>query len=140
MVKILPSNAEGAGSIPGQGVKVPHPLWPTNQNILKKKKKTRNNIVTNSIKTLKMVHIKKKSFKQRVYKSPCVCVCVCVCVLCALVAQSCLTLCDPTDCSPPGFSVHGILQAQILEWIDISFSRGTSQPRDRTLVGTARDR
>ena len=82
-----------------------------------------------------MVHIKKKSFKQRVYKSPCVCVCVCV-----LVAQSCLTLCDPTDCSPPGFSVHGILQAQILEWIDIPFSRGTSQTRDRTLVSTARDR
>jgi len=36
---------------------------------------------------------------------------------CALVAQSCLTLCDPTDCSPPGSSVHGILQARILEWV-----------------------
>ena len=52
----------------------------------------------------------------------------------ALVTQSCLTLCDPTDCSPPGFSVHGILQARILEWIAIPFSRGTSQPRDWTLV------
>ena len=41
-----------------------------------------------------------------------VCVCVCVCVL---VTQSCLTLCDPVDCSPPGSSVHGILQARILE-------------------------
>ena len=51
-----------------------------------------------------------------------------------LVAQSCLTLCDPTDYSPPDFSVHGILQARILEWIAIPFSRGTSQPRDRTLV------
>ena len=51
-----------------------------------------------------------------------------------LVAQSCLTLCDPTNCSLPGFSVHGILQAKILEWIAIPFSRGTSQPRDRTLV------
>ena len=40
------------------------------------------------------------------------------------VAQSCLTLCDPVDCSLPGFSVHGILQARILEWIAISFSRG----------------
>ena len=39
---------------------------------------------------------------------------VCVCVL---VTQSCPTLCNPTDCSPPGFSVHGILQARILEWI-----------------------
>ena len=40
-----------------------------------------------------------------------------------LVCQSCLTLCDPTDCSPPGSSVHGILQARILEWVAISFSR-----------------
>ena len=38
------------------------------------------------------------------------------------VAQSCLTLCDPTDCSPPGSSVHGILQARVLEWVAISFS------------------
>ena len=38
--------------------------------------------------------------------------------------QSCLTLCDPVDCSPPGSSVHVILQARILEWVAISFSRG----------------
>ena len=38
--------------------------------------------------------------------------------------QSCPTLCDPMDCSPPGSSVHGILQARILEWVAISFSRG----------------
>ena len=50
------------------------------------------------------------------------------------VAQSCLTLCDPVDCSPPGSSVHGILQARILEWIAIFFSRGSSWPRDRTQV------
>ena len=50
------------------------------------------------------------------------------------VAQSCLTLCDPLDCSPPGSSVHGILQARILEWAAISFSRGSSQPRDWTQV------
>ena len=55
-------------------------------------------------------------------------------LLCVLVAQSCLTLCNPMACSPPGFSVHGILQARILEWIAIPFSRGTSQPRDWTLV------
>ena len=41
------------------------------------------------------------------------------------VFQSCLTLCDPVDCSPPGSSIHGILQARILEWIAISFSRGS---------------
>ena len=51
-----------------------------------------------------------------------------------LVAQSCLTLCDPMDCSPPGPSVHGILQARILEWAAITLSRGSSQPRDRTQV------
>ena len=43
-------------------------------------------------------------------------------VVCVLVAQSCPTLCNPTDCSPPGFSIHGILQARILEWIAIPFS------------------
>ena len=46
------------------------------------------------------------------------------------VAQSCLTLCESVDCSPPGSSVHGILQARVLEWVAISFSRGSSQPRD----------
>ena len=50
------------------------------------------------------------------------------------VAQSCPTLCEPMDCSLPGFSIHGILQAGILEWVTISFSRGSSQPRDRTRV------
>ena len=45
------------------------------------------------------------------------------------VAQSCLTLCDPIDSSPPGSSVHGILQAKTLEWIAMPFSRGSSQPR-----------
>ena len=45
------------------------------------------------------------------------------------VAQSCLTLCNPVDCSPPGFSVHGILQARILEWVAISFSRRSSRPK-----------
>ena len=44
-------------------------------------------------------------------------------------AQSCPTLLDPMDCSPPGSSVHGILQARILEWVAISFSRGSSRPR-----------
>ena len=56
------------------------------------------------------------------------------------VAQSCPTLCDPVDCSLPGFSVHGILQARILEWFTISFSRGSFQPRDRTRVSRIADR
>ena len=54
--------------------------------------------------------------------------------LCVLVTQLCPALCDPMDSSPPGSSVHGLLQARILEWIAIPFSRGSSQPRDRTLV------
>ena len=55
-------------------------------------------------------------------KSPCVC----------SVPQSCVTLCDPVDWSPPGSSVCGILQARILEWVAMPFSRGSSWPRDRT--------
>ena len=51
-----------------------------------------------------------------------------------LVAQSCLTLCNPRDCSPPGFTVHGILQARILEQVAIPFSRGSSPLRDWTRV------
>ena len=48
--------------------------------------------------------------------------------------QSCPTLCDPMDCGLPGFSVHGILQARILEWVAMPLSRGSSLPRDQTCV------
>ena len=51
-----------------------------------------------------------------------------------LVTQLYLTLCDPVDCSPPGSSVHGISQVRILECVAISFSRGSSPPRDWTWV------
>ena len=50
------------------------------------------------------------------------------------VAQSCSTLCNPMDCSLPGSSVRGILQARVLEWVAIPFSRGSSLPRDWTQV------
>ena len=56
--------------------------------------------------------------KDKLFNSALVCVC----------AQSCLTLCNPMDGSPPGSSVHGISQARILEWVTISFSRGSSRP------------
>ena len=46
--------------------------------------------------------------------------------------QMCLILCDPMDCSPPGFSVHGIVQARILEWVIFSYSSRPSEPRDQT--------
>ena len=56
------------------------------------------------------------------------------------VAQSCPTLCDPIDCSLPGSSVHGIFQAIVLEWIAISFSRGSSWARDQTQVSRIVDK
>ena len=75
-----------------------------------------------------------------------VCVCVCVCVFIYICKGFCQhrdqvhvsvlsrvwLFCDPMDCSPPVSSVHGILQARILEWVAISFSRGSSQTRDST--------
>ena len=51
-----------------------------------------------------------------------------------LVAQSCPTLCNPMNCSPPGSFVYGIFQARILEWFAVSFSRGSSPRRDQTQV------
>ena len=50
------------------------------------------------------------------------------------VTQSCLTLCDPMECSLPGSSVHGIFQARILEWVAISFSKRPSRLRDQTCI------
>ena len=55
-------------------------------------------------------------------------------VTCAQLLQSCPTLCDPMDCSLPDSFDYGIIQARILEWVANSFSRGSSQPRDRTQV------
>ena len=50
------------------------------------------------------------------------------------VTQLCPTLCDPMDCSLPGSSDHGIFQARVLKWVAMSFSRGSSRPRDQTYV------
>ena len=57
-----------------------------------------------------------------------------ICHVCMLVAQSCLTLCNPMDCSPPGSFVHGILQARLLEWVAISFSKYMSYNFRKTLT------
>ena len=54
--------------------------------------------------------------------------------VCANSLQSCPILCDPTDCSPPGSSVHGILQAIILEWVAMPFSRESSRLQNQTHV------
>ena len=79
-----------------------------------------------------------KHFSLTVSEDIAVCVCVCVCVVwacaCAQSLQPYSILCDPMDYSPPGSSVHGILQARILKWVAISSSRGSSRPRDWTHV------
>ena len=69
------------------------------------------------------------SFPSEQPEKPNLAVCVSV-----LVTHSCPTLCNPLDCSPQGSSVHGILQARILEWVAIPFFRGSSQPRGQTWV------
>ena len=61
---------------------------------------------------------------------------LCVYIRCVSATQPRPTLCLSVDCSPPGSSVHGILQARILEWVAIPFSRGSSQPRDQTQVSS----
>ena len=67
------------------------------------------------------------------YICTCMCIHIYIIIVC-LIAQSCLTLCYPLDCSPPDSSVHGILQTIILELGVISFSRGSSQKRAQTYV------
>ena len=58
---------------------------------------------------------------------------MCVC-MCAKSLQACQTLCNPMDYNPPCSSVHRILQARILRWVDISSSSGSSRPRDGTRI------
>ena len=57
-----------------------------------------------------------------------------ICSYLLLVTQSCLTPCDPMDCSPPGSTVHGILQARILEWVAKPSTRASFQPRNWTVI------
>ena len=64
----------------------------------------------------------------------------CTAAAAAQPLQSCPTLCDPRDGCPPGSPIPGILQARTLEWVAISFSRGSSSPRDRTWVSHIVDR
>ena len=56
------------------------------------------------------------------------------CIPACSTAQSCPTLCNPMDCSPPGFSIHEILQARIVQWAAISSSRRSLKPRDQTWI------
>ena len=59
---------------------------------------------------------------------------LCLTTVRAKLLQSCLTLCDPVNCSPPGSSLHGILHVRLLKWVAISSSRESSQPRDQTSI------
>ena len=74
--------------------------------------------------------IRKKTVRQHKYINISHLMQVCACS----VTELCLTLCEPMDCSPPGSSLPGIFQARILEWVAISFSKGSSQPRNWTQV------
>ena len=66
---------------------------------------------------------------------PRMCVCSqCLACVCAHMLQLCLTICDPMNYSPPGFSIHGTPKARLLEWISMPFSRGSSWPRAWTLI------
>ena len=76
----------------------------------------------------KKVNLNQQNYERRMVLTHFMRVCVCS------VVQSCLTLCRPVNCSPPGSSVSGISQARILEWVAISFSMRPSQPRDQTQV------
>ena len=67
-------------------------------------------------------------------------ICLCLSLYLYIIAQSCLTLCNPMDCSLTSSSVHGIFQARILEWVAIYFSKRSSQTRDWTRVSCIVDR
>ena len=119
MVKNPPSNAGDSGSIPGWGTRVPHaagqlsPLTTTRH-------------YRSLLPAMKTQHSQKQ--KQNKPKKETNTHCKSTAVVDALVVKSCPTLCNPTDCSPPGSSIHGISQVRILEWIAISFSRGLPDP------------
>ena len=74
---------------------------------------------------MEVVNCRVKLFHICMCECVCVCVCVCMCV-CVKLLQLCLTLCDPMDCCLADSSVHGILQARILEWVAMPFPRRSS--------------
>ena len=96
--------AKGLGSTPGWGIKITQAVPPKIQKTIERSE----------------IHTEIMEAQRKVCYS--------------LSHRSHLTFCHPMDCSPPGSSVHGILQARILEWAAISFSRGSSWPRDQTRV------
>ena len=126
MVKNLPANAGDTGSIPrserspgeGNGKLLQYSCL---QNF-----HAQRNLAGYSPRSCKGLNTTEHTHTQ----SPGSIIWLCVCVF---ITQSCI-LCNPVDCSLPGSSVHGILQARILEWVAIPFSRESSHPRYRTRV------
>ena len=127
MVKNLPANAGDTGSIPrserspgeGNGKLLQYSCL---QNF-----HAQRNLASYSPRGCKGLNTTEHTHTQ----SPGSIIWLCVCVF---VTQSCCILCNPVDCSLPGSSVHGILQARIPQWVAISSCRGSSRPRDRTCV------
>ena len=127
-IRFHTSNTGGAGSIPVRGTKIPRAAPPKKQTkktlpSLNQGSGSDNRLVATSAEAsfsssqeiLNFFALKSVIINQEK----------------GSVTQLCPTLCNPMDGSPPGSSVHGILQARILEWVAIPFSRGSSQPRDQ---------
>ena len=117
MVKTPCFHYQGPCSIPGQRTKIPQAARHSQKAYTMK--------VTFSINVYNI---------EPFHYPMCVCVCVCARARVCKSLLSCPTLCDPMDGSSSDSSVHGILQARILEWVAMPSSRGSSQPRDRTRI------
>ena len=109
-------------------------MWKYNQIDSKKHIEKSTHEVHFDCKYQKLDFRKKRKVNSQWFKSCCQ-----TCVH-AQSLQSCPTLCYPMDCSPPGSSTHEVSQARILEWVAISFSRGSSLPRNRTQLSSIADR
>ena len=99
-----------------------HPPWAASHPSLQGERALQGSGEKFKVKIIPMISFKTKTISETLFTHQ------------SEVTQSCLTLCDPVDCSLPSSSVRGILQARILEWVAISFSRGSSWPRDRTRI------
>ena len=130
VVKNLPANAGDTGLIPGSGMATHSSIlvleipWTNKPGELQSMGLQRVGCDWARVCTHTHTHTHTQTYTVVTYK----------CESESDVAQSCPTLCDPMDCNLPGFSIHGIFQARVLECIAISFSRGSSRPRNRTWV------
>ena len=116
--------AGDAGSIPSQGTNIPHALQ-LPSHVLQSLYITAGECCKERPRMMQQrSHVPQLRPAMAKYMDVCVCVC----------ALSCVQLCDPMDCSPPGYSARGIFQVRILEWFAISYSRRSFQQRDQTHI------